>query len=156
MLFAFHICFWLTEEPLWICDVINVHFLLHLTYEKLIILNFVNPIKRIQARTCLGLTSETKICNNLTAKVSVTCIKWFATCTSLKLTDLISLISIFCNIQDHKLDCDTVDIFFNGLFLNYALLKKWGLVIIETVWSTWKPILFFHNMHIKSSFAGER
>ena len=66
------------------------------------------------------------------------------------------LISIFCNVQDHKLDWDTVDIIFNGLFLNYALLKKWGLVIVETVWSKWKPVLFFHSMHIKSLFAGEQ
>ena len=66
------------------------------------------------------------------------------------------LISIFCNVQDHKLDWDTVDIIFNGLFLNYALLKKWGLVIVETVWSKWKPVLFFHSMHIKLSIAGER
>ena len=46
--------------------------------------------------------------------------------------------------------------FFNGLSLNYALLKKRGIVIVEVVWSTWKPILFFHNSRIKSSFLGER
>ena len=120
--------------------------------QKLII--FVNSIKRIRAGTFLELTSETTICNNLTAKVSVKCIKWFATCASLKLTHLMSLISMFCNVK--KLDWDRVDTFFNGLSLNYAAVKKWGLVIVEIVWSTWKPILFFHNMRIKSSFLGER
>ena len=113
-------------------------------------------MKRIQAGTFLGFTSKTLICNNSTAKVSVNCIKWFVICASLKMTDLISLIRIFVNVQDHKLDWDTVDTFFNSLFLNYVLLKKRGLVIVETVWSTWKPILFFHNMYIKSSFTGER
>ena len=151
MLFAFHICFWLTEEPLWICDVINLTFFGYINPEKWII--FVNSIKRIQAGTFLELTSET---GNLTAKVSVKCIKLFAICASLKLTDLITLISIFYNLQDHKLDWDTVDTFFNGLSLNYAPLKKRGLVIVEIVWSTWKPILFFHNLHIKSLFLGER
>ena len=52
---------------------------------------------------CWFSTSETTICNNLTAKVSVKCIKWFSICASLKLTDLISLISIFRNVQDQKL-----------------------------------------------------
>ena len=47
-------------------------FLVTLNLEKLII--FVNSIKRMQTRTCLGLTSETTICNNLTAKVSIKCI----------------------------------------------------------------------------------
>ena len=77
--------------------------------EKLII--FVNSIKKIQAGTFLELTSETTICNYLTAKVSVNCIKWFAICASLNMTDLMSLIGIFCNVQDHKLDWDTVDTF---------------------------------------------
>ena len=99
--------------------------------EKFII--FVNSIYRIRAGTFLELTSETAIYNNLTAKVSVKCIKWFATFASLKLTDLMILISIFYNVQDHKLDCDTVDTFFNGLSLNYAPLKKRGLVIVEIV-----------------------
>ena len=118
--------------------------------QKLII--FVNSIKRIRAGTFLELTSETAICNNLTAKFSVKCIciKWFAICASLKLTDLITLISIFYNLQDHKLDWDTVDRIFN-----YAPLKKRGLVIVEIGWSTWKPILFFHNLRIKSSILGE-
>ena len=129
-------------------------FLVAFNLEKLIIV--VNSIKRIWRRTCLGVTSETTICNNLTAKVSVKCINWFSVCASLKLADLISLISIFCNVQDHKLAWGTVDSFFNGLFLNYALLKRQDLFIVKTVWSTWKPILFFHNMHIKLSFAGER
>ena len=120
--------------------------------EKLII--FVHSIKRIRTRTCLGLTPETTICNSLTAKVK--CIKWFAICASLKLTDLISSISICRNVQDHKLDWDKVDTFFYGLFLNYALLKKRALVIVKTVWSTWKRILFFHNMRVKLSIAGER
>ena len=124
MLVACHICFWLTEEPLWTPDPCHkCAFLVTFNLEKLII--FVNSIKRIRARTCLELTSETAICNNLTAKVSVKCIKWFAIFASLRLTDLISLMSIFynaCNVQ--QLDWDTVDSFFNGLFLNYALLKK--------------------------------
>ena len=76
-------------------------FLVAFNLEKLIIV--VNSIKRIRAGTCLGLTYETTICNNLTTKVSVKCIKWFSICAALKLTDLISLISIFCNVQDHKL-----------------------------------------------------
>ena len=96
-------------------------FLVAFNLEKLIIV--VNSIKRIRAGTCLGLAPQTTICNNLTAKVLVKCIKWFSICASLKLTDLISLISVFCNLQDHKLVWDTVDTFFNGLFLNYALLK---------------------------------
>ena len=50
---------------------------------------FVNSIYRIRAGTFLELTSETAICNNLTAKVSVKYIKWFAICASLKLTDWI-------------------------------------------------------------------
>ena len=50
------------------------------------------------------------------------------------------LISIFHNVQDHKLDRDTVDTVFNGLFVKYALFKKRGLLILETVWSTWKLI----------------
>ena len=151
MLFAFHICFWLTEEPLWICDVINLTFFGYINPEKLII--FVNSMKRIQAGTFLELTSETAICNNLTAKVSVKCIciKWFAICASLKLTDLMTLISILYNVQDRKFDWDTVDTIFN-----YTPLKKRGLVIVEVVWSIWKPILFFHNLRIKSSFLGER
>ena len=67
---------------------------------------------------------------------------------------MISLISIFRNVQDDKLVWDTVThFFFNGLFVNYALLKKRGLVKVKTAWSTWKRILFFHNMHIKSSFV---
>ena len=41
--------------------------------EKLII--FVNSLKRIRAGTFLKLTSETTICDNWTAKVSVKCIK---------------------------------------------------------------------------------
>ena len=129
-------------------------FLVAFNLEKLIIV--VNSNKRIWGRTCLGVTSKTTICNNLTAKVSVKCIYWFSICASLKLADLISLISIFCNVQDHKLVWDTVDTFCNGLFLNYALLKRQDLFIVKTVWSTWKPVLFFHNMHIKLSFAGER
>ena len=76
-------------------------FLVAFNLEKLIIV--VNSIKRIRAGTCLGLTYETTICNNLTANVSVKCIEWFSICASLKLADLISLISIFCNVQDHKL-----------------------------------------------------
>ena len=123
-------------------------FLVTFNQEKFII--FVNSIYRIRAGTFLELTSETAIYNNLTAKVSVKCIKWFAIC------DLMILISIFYNVQDHKLDWDTVDTFFNGLSLNYAPLKKRGLVIVEIAWSTWKPILFFHNLCIKSSFLGER
>ena len=98
---------------------------------------FVNSIKGIRARTFLGLTS---ICNNLTAKVSVKCIKRCGICASLKLTDLISLISICRNVQDHKLVWDTVDTFFYSVFLNYALLKKQGLAIVEIVWSTWKRV----------------
>ena len=131
-------------------------FLVTFNQEKLI--SFVNSIKRIRAGTFLEFTSLTTICNNLTAKLSFNeCIKWFAICASaLKLTDLIKLISIFRNVQDHKLYWDTVGTVFNGIFVNYALLKKRGLVIVETEWSTWKPILFFHNMHIKSSFVGER
>ena len=35
--------------------------------------------------------------------------------------------------KDHKLFLDTVDMFFNSHFLNYALLKERGLVIVETV-----------------------
>ena len=101
-------------------------FLVTFSLEKLIIV--VNSIKRIHARTCLGLTYENTICNNLIAKVSIKCIKWFSICASLKLTDLISFISIFCNVQDHKLVWDTVDTFFNGLFLNYALLKRQDLL----------------------------
>ena len=63
---------------------------------------------------------------------------------------------IICNGQDHKLDWDTDDTFFNGLFLNYAVvLKKWGLVIVETVINLKPIILFFHNMHIKPFFASE-
>ena len=58
-------------------------------------------------KTLLGLTSETTICNNLTAEISVKCIKWFAICAFLMLTDLISLISICRNVNDHKLDWDT-------------------------------------------------
>ena len=129
-------------------------FLVTFNQEKFII--FVNSIYRIRAGTFLELTSETAIYNNLTAKVSVKCIKWFAICAFLKLTDLMILISIFYNVQDHKLDWETVDTFFNGPSLNYAPLKKRGLVIVEIVWSTWKPILFFHNLCIKSSFLGER
>ena len=90
-------------------------FLVAFNLEKFIIV--VNSITRIRAGTCLGLTSETTICNNLTAKVSVKCIKWFSICASLKLTDLISLISIFCNVQDHKLVWDTVDTFLMVCFL---------------------------------------
>ena len=127
-------------------------FLVTFNIEKLIVV--VNSIRRIRARTCLVLTSETTICNNLTAKVSVKRNKWFSICACFKLTDLISLISIFCNAQDHKLVWETVDTFFNGLFLNYALLKRQGFVTVKAMWSTWKPILFFHNTHIKSSFAG--
>ena len=100
----------------------NSAFLVAFNLEKLII--FVNSIKRIRAGTCLELTYETTICNNLTAKVSVKCVIWFSICAALKLTDLISLISVFCNVQNHKLVWDTVDKFFNGLFLNYALLKR--------------------------------
>ena len=39
---------------------------------------------------------------------------------------------------------------------NYAPLKKLGLVIVEIVWSTWKPSLYFifHSLLIKSSFLG--
>ena len=77
-------------------------FLVTFNLKKLII--FVNSIKRIRAGTFLGLTSETTICNNLTAKVSVKCVKWFAICAFLKLTDLISLISICRNVPHHKLD----------------------------------------------------
>ena len=46
--------------------------------------------------------------------------------------------------------------FFNGLFLDYPLFKKQGLVIVETLWSTSKLVSFFHNMYIKSSFASKR
>ena len=67
-------------------------FLVAFNLEKLIIV--VNSIKRRRAGTCLGLTYETTICSNLTAKVSVKCIKWFSICASLKLTNLISLITI--------------------------------------------------------------
>ena len=74
-------------------------FLVAFNLEKLIIV--VNSITRIRAGTCLGLTSETAICNNLTAKVSVKCIKWFSICASLKLTDLISLISMKVR-SDHR------------------------------------------------------
>ena len=84
------------------------------------------------------------------------CVVKLSQCASLKLTDLISLIRIFYNVQDHKLVWDTVDTFSHSLFLNYALLKREGLVIVKVVWSTWKPTLFLHNIHIKSSFAGER
>ena len=77
-------------------------FLVTFKLEKLFI--FVNSIKSIRAGTLLELTSETAICNNLTAKVSFKCIKLFAISASLKLTDLISLITIFYNVQDHKLD----------------------------------------------------
>ena len=94
-------------------------FLVTFNLKKLII--FVNSIKRIRAGTFLGLTSETTISNNLTAKVSVKCIKWFAMCAFLKLTDLISLISICRNVPHHKLDWDTVDTFFYDLFLNSML-----------------------------------
>ena len=80
---------------------------------------------------------------------------FFAICASLKLTDLVSLISIFCNAQDHKLDWGAVATFFNELFLNYALLKMRGLAKFKTVLSTWKLVLFFHNMYIKSMFAGK-
>ena len=69
--------------------------------ENLIIV--LNSIKRIRAGTCLGLTSETTIYNNMTAKVLVKCVKLFLICASLKLTDLIRLSSIFCNVEDHKL-----------------------------------------------------
>ena len=72
--------------------------------QKLII--FVNSIKRIRAGTFLELTSETTICNNLTAKVSVKCIKWFATCASLKLTHLMSLISMFCNVKKNLIEIE--------------------------------------------------
>ena len=37
--------------------------------------------------------------------------------------------------------------FFNGLFLDYPLFKKQGLVIVETLWSTSKLISFFHNAY---------
>ena len=47
MLIAFHICFCLTEVPLWICD--KFAFLATFNVVKLII--FVNSIKRIRART---------------------------------------------------------------------------------------------------------
>lgn len=155
MLFAFHIWFdWQTNPvDLWRH---KFAFLVTFNIEKLII--FVNSIKRIRAKTYLGLASKTTIWNNLTGKVLVKCIKCFAMCASLKLTDFISLISIFRNVQDHKLDWDTCQLphFFHDQFLNYALLKKRGFVIGETVWSTWKPILLFHNMHIKSSFVHER
>ena len=63
-------------------------FLVTFNLEKLII--FVKSIKRIRERNSLEVSSETMNCNNLTAKVSVKCIKWFAVCASLKLTDLIS------------------------------------------------------------------
>ena len=76
-------------------------FLVIFNLEKFII--FVYSIKRIQARAFLGLIFETTICNNLAAKVSVTCTKCFALCASLKLTDLVSLISIIRNVPDHKL-----------------------------------------------------
>ena len=84
-------------------------FLVIFILEKLII--FVNSIKRIRAWTFLGLTSETTVCNNLTAKVSIKRIIYFSICASLKLKDLISLISTCRNVQDHKLDWDTVDTF---------------------------------------------
>ena len=51
-------------------------FLVTFNQEKFII--FANSIHRIRAGTFLELTSETAIYNNLTAKVSVKCIKWFA------------------------------------------------------------------------------
>ena len=75
-------------------------FLVAFILEKLIIV--VNSIKRIRAGTCLGLTYETTICNNLTTKVSVKCIKWFSICAALKVTDFISLISVFamCKITN--------------------------------------------------------
>ena len=41
-------------------------------------------IKRIRAKTFLGHTSETRICENSTPKVSVKCIQCFAICASLK------------------------------------------------------------------------
>ena len=66
----------------------NFAFLVTFNIQKLIF--FVNSIKSIRAGAFLELTSETAICNNLTAKVSVKGIKWFAICASLKLTDLIS------------------------------------------------------------------
>ena len=91
-------------------------FLVTFNLEKFII--FVNSIKRIQARAFLGLICETTICNNLVGKVSAKCIKCFALCASLKLTDLVSLISIIRNVSEHELDSHTVDTFFNGLFLN--------------------------------------
>ena len=69
--------------------------------EKLII--FVNSIKRKQPRTFLGLTSETTICNNLTAKVLVKCSKWFAIVDRFDNVNY-AVISIFRNAQDHKLD----------------------------------------------------
>ena len=60
-------------------------FLVTFNLKKLII--FVNSIKRIQARTFLGLTSETMIYNNLTGKISVKFIKSFAICASLKFNE---------------------------------------------------------------------
>ena len=76
-------------------------FLVAFNLEKLIIV--VNSIKRMRAGTCLGLTSETTICNNLTAKVLVKCTKWFATVDRFDKLNY-AVISIFRNAQDHKLD----------------------------------------------------
>ena len=138
MLFTFHILLLIerrTPVDLWSH---KCAFLFTFNIDKLIIV--VNSITRIQARTCLGLASETTIYNNSTTKVLVKCFKWLSIRASLKLTGLISLISIFCNVQDHKLVWDTVHTFFNGLFLNYALLNRQGLVIVKTMRLTSKPI----------------
>ena len=142
MLFAFHIILLLIDRRTPV-DLWHHKFAFLVTFNLEKFITFVSSIKRIRAGTFLELTSETAICNNLTVKVSVKCIKWFAICASLKLTDSMTLISVFYNVQNHKLDWDTVDTFFNGLSLNYAPLKKRSLVIVEIVWSTWKPILFF-------------
>ena len=75
-------------------------FLVTFNLEKSII--FVNSIKKIRDRTFLEITTKTTIGNYLTANVSVKCIEYFAIHISLKLTDYISLISIFRNVQQQQ------------------------------------------------------
>ena len=83
---------------------------------------FVNSIKGIRTGTFLELASETAIWNNLTAKVSVKCIKWFAICASVKLSDLMTLITYFtmCKIKE-IFKCRVLKIRINRRFLRISL-----------------------------------
>ena len=74
----------------------------------------------------------------------------------MKLTaDLISFISTCRNVQDHKLVwfSEIQLTHFLGSLSYYAVQKKRGLVIVKTVWSTWKPINFYFSITCMYCFS---